>query len=808
MIGTEQDDRNQSERSRRSSQAGNAPLTCPTGVALDDRPDQRTFPICRNALRLANPTALKAEQFPYGGPKRVIDLAHLLTDLRAGTPVEYKGSIDSAITEHFGQFATKLFIRPDEQRAVLLDGVYLAGKAIFDGKESTFILDLTRYADELKPIFNLLKESKSLQLELRYVAGFHDGEKTHTTMHTVPCALGKLFSYPKTFPWEGMLVPNESPRPGTSLADLRTLKALEQNQYTFPEEVLASKIDTDLRVPSPHLKVTPFTPPKSATVEKLSDWTRKAAPDELRERWQAGARGIIDEARDRENTFCATPGGKETLQRMGEMFRDSKYLPQLPPRRINIWSDPYREHFIEALATGYETLSYLIHPDMLEGHLHASKQPFVPCFYKDIPVLSKALKNGDGVSYNEFGSWPKGYLHEDRLNESTTSALPNLWMQSILGTPTLGGLVGSSMNWKAGAHGYAAAALAGKTVFIAADGLQKSREVQALLYERTVELIKNHPVVKNYPWPEHRLSNGQKAVDYLVETAISRVGVTIKPFPAETAKENTKFFLDRYGIKKFRLYDPGITSLLMSGSEALSHAISAHIDATERLMQEGPLPSDVGYLTGQVSNMTQAAQLARFKHILAIIIGITEGGHCETGIKHGLYANNQLVLYQVARMGLPFPILADGGPGLEGAPNVLLCGGSGVLTSGALFGGVIEHPPFNHWFIDELNQLMKFTFGEAALPTKDFGNELFGSGMPKNREGISSYKILNPVYSTFSHKMLEAIFVMAKALRFEGVEHIEQLRLLCRPRIVNGSVDADKWRRPHNRERPSRALGT
>jgi len=322
-----------------------------------------------------------------------------------------------------------------------------------------------------------------------------------------------------------------------------------------------------------------------------------------------------------------------------------------------------------------------------------------------------------------------------------------------------------------------------------------------------VELIRNHPVVKNYPWPEHRLSNGQKAVDYLVEAAISRVGVTIKPFPAETAKENTKFFLDKYGIKKFRLYDPGITSLVMSGSEALSDAISAHINASARLMQEGPLASDVGYLPGQISNMTQAAQLARFKHILAIIIGITEGGHCLTGIKHGLYANNMLVLYQVARMGLPFPTLADGGPGLEGTPNVLLTGGSGVLTSGALFGGVIEHPPFNHWFIDELNQLVKFTYGEAGPPTKDFGGELFGSGMIKNMEGISSYKALSQMYPTFYHKIVDAVFMMAKVLRFERAAHIEQLRLLSTPRFVRGSADADKARRPHNRERPSRATG-
>jgi hypothetical protein len=509
--------------------------------------------------------------------------------------------------------------------------------------------------------------------------------------------------------------------------------------------------------------------------------------------------------------LAQTPEGKRFLQCMGEDFCDSPYLPQKPPSVTNIWNDPYRNAAADAMTTGYVNLSYLVHPDMLEGHLHASKQPFIPTRYKHIPPLSEAIRDNRGVSYNEFGPWPKGYAEEDLLNESTISALPNLWAQSFKGVPALAGIVGSSMNWMAGAQGYAAAALAGFPVFVAADGLQKERDIQARLYERTVELIKNHPLVKNYPWPEHRLSNGERAVDYLVRTAISRIGITVKPFPTEEAKSTVAFFLDTYGIQNYRLYDPGITKLLVTGSDALSDVISratAMAQSSCELMKRGPLASDVGYVAGQVSNMAQAEMLSRHEHLRGLIIGITEGGHCETGNKHGLYANNLLVLYQVARMGLPFPILADGGPGLEGLANVFLCGGSGVLLSGALFGGVLEHPPFNHWFIDSNGQPMKFTFGEAALPTKGFGGEVFGSGTPKNKEGISSFKNLSTVYPTLADKALDAVFVAAKCGRFMRVETIEQLRLMPEPRIVHGSEDADSARRPHNKEMPMRPFGS
>jgi hypothetical protein len=441
---------------------------------------------------------------------------------------------------------------------------------------------------------------------------------------------------------------------------------------------------------------------------------------------------------------------------------------------------------------------------MLEGHLHASKQPFIPCNYKHIPALSDALRNNRGVSYNEFGSWAKGYAGDDLVNESTTAALPNLWAQSFKGVPALAGIVGSSMNWMAGAQGYAAAVISGFPVFIAADGLQKEREIQAKLYERTVELIRNHPIVTHYPWPDQRLSNGELARDYLVRTAISRVGITVKPFPTEEAKATVAYFLDKYGIQNYRLYDPGITSLLIKGSDAISDTVCEHY---AQLMQRGPLASDVGYVAGQVSNMTQAQMLSEYEHIRGLIVGITEGGHCETGIKHGLYANNQLVLYQLARMGLPFPILADGGPGIEGLPNVLLCGGSGVLVSGTLFGGVLEHPPFNNWFVDTDGRLLKFTWGEASRATKHDGGETYGSGTIKNEEGNISFKFLNPVRPTLGHKALDAVSVIAKTLRWERGENIEQIRLLPEPRTVWGTADADKARRPHNQERPMRPFG-
>lgn len=782
-------------------------LNCGTGVALDNRPAQRAFPVKRHCLTVTNGTALDSDLFPHGGPERSKKLSKDIAKLRERIGIDQKLEPTSAIVSHFSKVTKALFIRPNEQRAVLLDGAYLVARGLDSRKETVLTIDLLTHSDRLKALHSILGDWRNLELELCYIAGFHNGTKTHTTMHSVPCTLAERFEKVKRLPWEGAFAPKDSPNPSNSLAALRILALMGSSRYTFPEQTLATKINRELFAPSPHIQITSFTPLRSDSVVSLSEWTRKKPEKEWLSRLHAGAQDVLKEAKARVDNYSTQRDGNSYLQRMGENFCDSRYLPQKPARSTNLWSDPYRDAAAKAMAAGYVNLSYLTHPAMLEGHLHAATQPFVPCNYKHIPVLSKAIKKSQGVSYNEFGSWPLGYTAEDLMDESTTSALPNLWAQSIKGVPTLAGIVGSSMNWMAGAQGYAAAALSGFPVFIAADGLQKERSIQEELYKRTVELIKTHPLVQNYPWPEQRLSSGEKAADYLVRTAISRVGITVKPFPTKEAQETVGYFLDTYGIQNYRLYDPGITSLLIEGSNALENAINLHIANAHTLMQKGPLAHDVGYVVGQVSNMTQALTLAQFEHVRGLIIGITEGGHCETGIKHGIYANNQLVLYQVARIGLPFPTLADGGPGLEGLPNVLLCGGSGVLTSGALFGGVIEHPPFNMWFIDSNGQLVKFTFGEAALATKDFGQELFGSGMPKNREGIASYKFLNPVYPTLYHKALDAAFVAAKSLRFERVSNIEQMRLLPHPRIVRGSKDADEARRPHNKEMAMRGFG-
>jgi hypothetical protein len=694
----------------------------------------------------------------------------------------------------------------------LLDGVYLVARQHEEGHTTTSVIDLMRHSDQLRSIFSILRKGNTEHIELRYVAGFFDGAKTHTVTHSVPCELAPRTFKTSSRPWEGALIPKDAPKPGMTIAQIRAHHALGRIKYTFPEQALQERINSDLCAPSPHLQISKFTPPQSKEVTRLSQWTREKPSVEWRASLYKAAQDVISEAQWRHDKLAPTPEGKRFLQCMGEDFCDSPYLPLKPSSSTNIWNDPFRDAAATAMATGYVNLSYLTHPDMLEGHLHATKQSFIPTRYKHIPVLSEAIRDNRGISYNEFGAWPKGYSEEDLMNESTISALPNLWAQSFKGVPTLAGIVGSSMNWMAGAQGYAAAALAGFPVFVAADGLQKSREIQAKLYERTVELIKNHPLVKNYPWPEHKLSNGERAVDYLVRTAISRVGITVKPFPTEEARASVAFFLDKYGIQNYRLYDPGITKLLITGSEAISQEIAKRTDlmaeSSAELMRRGPLASDVGYVAGQVSNMAQAKMLARHPHLRGLIIGITEGGHCETGIKHGLYANNLPVLYQVARMGLPFPILADGGPGLEGLPNVFLCGGSGVLLSGALFGGVLEHAPFNNWFIDSNGQPMKFTFGEAALTTKGFGGEAFGSGTPKNKEGIASFKILNAVYPTLAHKALDAVFVAAKCGRFMRTENIEQLRLMPEPRVVHGSADADEARRPHNKEFPARTFGS
>jgi hypothetical protein len=778
-----------------------------SGVALDNRPAQQAFPVRRHCLEVTNGTALDSGLFPYGGPERAKKLSKDIANLRQKIGIDQSADPTPAIVSHFSKVAKELFIRPHEQRAVLMDGVYLVARGLDNRQERIVTIDLLTHSDRLKNLHSLLKEWRNLELELCYVAGFHDGTKTHTTIHSIACSLSERFEKGNQFPWEGALVAKDSPRHGHSLAALRTLAMMGNSDYTLPEQKLANKINTELLAPAPHIRIKSFTPAKNESVVSLSEWTRNKPEQGWVSRLQAGAQDILNDAKARVDYYSKSPQGNSFLQRMGENFCDSKYLPQKPAHSTNIWSDPYRDLFAKAMAAGYVNLSYLTHPSMLEGHLHASGQPFIPCNYKHVPALSKAIKKNQAVSYNEFGSWPLGYTTDDLLDESTTSALPNLWTQSIKGVPTLAGIVGSSMNWMAGAQGYAAAALSGFPVFIAADGLQKERSIQEELYKRTVELIKNHPLVQNYPWPEHRLSNGEKAVDYLVRTAISRVGITVKPFPTKHAQDTVAYFLDNYGIQNYRLYDPGITSLLVEGSNALESTIKQHIHHSQQIMKNGPSAGQVGYLVGQVSNMTQALTLAELEHVLGLVIGITEGGHCETGIKHGIYANNLLVLYQVVRMGLPFPILADGGPGLENLPNVLLFGGSGVLTSGGLFGGVIEHAPFNVWFIDPNGQLVKFTFGEAALATKDFGSELFGSGMPKNREGIASYKFLNPVYPTLYHKALDAAFVAAKSLRFERVSHLEQMRLLPHPRIVHGSKDADEARRPHNKEMAMRSIG-
>lgn len=762
----------------------------------DALPTRDCFPHKIAAFEVINPTLLSGDQFPAGGPKSIQSFKALISNLRTSCPLLLQvASPEQGADEtrrHFSEVLRSAFDQPNTQRAVLVDAVYLVVRD--PSANSQTVIDLIKNKPFLRKIFRLYQQgplASETEFELHYLAGFFDGKDPHIVSTTVACSLRptatKRAQDSRRRPWEDFLIPKDQSSTSSSFTELRAYKAMGRSAYEFPEDRLANAVATELKKPSPHLQVTPVPEIRlPREIPSLRAWANTPASAELRATLMSAASAAISELQGRANNL-----DRATLQMLGEAPID---LPGYSgDEQVSVWSDPYRRFFEEALTAGYLNALLLTHPEMLEGHIHAAQQPFIPLHYKHIPPLEAARSSNQAVSYSEFGLQPVGYTEADGLREGLTDNLPNLWMQSIKGFPALGGIVGSSMNWMANGHAYASLALAGSPVFIAADGLQKPRAAQQALYKRTVELIRNHPIVKNYPWPEHRLSNGERAVDYLVRTAIARVGMTIKPHPPAEAANSVSYFYDQ-GVRLFRLYDPGVTSLLIESSRAISAVL------TRKAPSNANQP--VGLVVGQVQNMTVARELSQLPHVAGLVVGIGDGGHCSTASKHGIFPNNLLALYDIARMGLPIPVVADGGPGLEGVPNVLAVGGSGVMVSGSLTGGVFEHSPVGFWQLDSRGCLYKLTYGEASEITKILGGEVWQlSGAIKNPEGIVASKPLRLGTPTHFHRALDGYLLLAKAvLRFARMPGPEELRLRPEPPLLWGTQRADYARHPHNQQ--------
>jgi hypothetical protein len=763
---------------------------------LDTLPTRDWFPHRTAALEVINRTLLSGDQFPAGGPLESPPFRRLFSRLRETCALLPQVAPNAAAQEtqrHFSDVLRSAFQGPNTQRAVLVDAVYLVVND--PSARSQTVIDLIKNRPFLRNIFQLYQREQVLsakEFELHYLAGFFDGKDPHIVSTQVPCTLStkaeKRTRQDRPRAWEDFLIPRDQGDTSQTFTQLRVAVAIGRSTYEFPEARLANEVKTKLRIDSPHLRVTPVPqatlPPE---IPRLRQWASTPATVELKAALTRAAGNTISELESRADSLPKT-----TLQILGEAPLD---FPQYNlGERVPVWADPLRGLFEKELTAGYLNLLLLTHPEMLEGHIHASQQPFIPLHYKHIQPLERAHREGMAVAYNEFGLEPEGYTEEDGLPEGLTDNLPQLWMQSIKGFPALGGIVGSSMNWMANGHAYASLALAGSPVFIAADGLQKTREAQMALLERTLELIRKHPIVKNYPWPHHTLSNGERAVDYLVRTAIARVGMTIKPHPPQDAADSVSFFFDQ-GVRLFRLYDPGTTSLLIQSARAIS-------DVLTRKQAGAPNGEPGGLVVGQVHNMTVARKLSQIRFVAGLIVGIGDGGHCSTASKHGIYPNNLLTLYKVARMGLPIPVVADGGPGLEGIGTVLAVGGSGVMGSGALTGGVFEHPPVGYWFQGADGCYEKLTFGEAAEITKILGGEVLQlSGGIKNLEGIVAARPLRVDQPTHPHNAVDAAFRVAKLVqRFARTSHPDALRLQPEPRLQWGSLEAGKARAPHNRE--------
>jgi hypothetical protein len=166
--------------------------------------------------------------------------------------------------------------------------------------------------------------------------------------------------------------------------------------------------------------------------------------------------------------------------------------------------------------------------------------------------------------------------------------------------------------------------------------------------------------------------------------------------------------------------------------------------------------------SGQVIDPEQAYRLKE-AGANGLIVGIGEGGICETPGEAGLAVKNMLDGYQIIRSGVGIPVIFDAGVGRQ-TPIAIGVGAAGVMKSQAIGRG-IEKPPFMYWLQTE-EGLASLYSGEAAPRTKYLGGKLDRLGRPLFPEGADEYVIFNKDLPSIASYILRLSESLATALVF------------------------------------------
>jgi XTP/dITP diphosphohydrolase len=412
------------------------------------------------------------------------------------------------------------------------------------------------------------------------------------------------------------------------------------------------------------------------------------------------------------------------------------------------------ELFKELGAERIIDLIALNHPFRLEHQIALQRAGFTSPHIPEVPVFEDALRSKRAVTFEEFGGHPSGPRADGFGVESTTEIFgAGLWSwtsrKAVTSFTNLG-----SMPSTVGAWSMATAALLGQLSFAPVDSVWKSTAAQKEMIARALQLIVREPFLQLSPYREHVLSNHRTVRDFLIERAINSLGVTLKPDMSHAVTRAMEFI--SMGIRNFRVYDPGSTSRL---------------EQTIALLRR-ELGDEICIFAGQAVARDQAERLYQ-AGADSLVVGIGDGEMCSTSTRADVAAANPLVIYEIARAGIPIPVLADGGVGNK--YTVLIgAGGAGQLTSKGLAGGTIEQPPFG-WLGMRDGTWCKPYDGEAGSNTKLMGGAVDYLGRPWNLEGENGFTAFNRESPTMVQRSFERMQGLGKGLRFQGASSVTEL---------------------------------
>ncbi len=387
----------------------------------------------------------------------------------------------------------------------------------------------------------------------------------------------------------------------------------------------------------------------------------------------------------------------------------------------------------ETLTVRHCDAETLLHPERIKSLKNAEEKGFVPVTDKDIPVLDRCLEEREAVIFSDFGFSSELQKEGKGVEDSANILLARgLWSWTSDRMPTIPYVLSSTPD-VVSAEALETMALIQGFGFIPVDSIWNKPDNQVLMAERAFQLLENEPVLFNHPDKE-----------YLSRRSKRLIGATLKANP-EDAKKRAKTLYD-HGVRLFRVYDPRSLGRMTDTVKAVRDIIG----------------NDGVVFSGQVIDPEQAYRLKE-AGANGLIVGIGEGGICETPGEAGLAVKNMLDGYQIIRSGVGIPVIFDAGVGRQ-TPIAIGVGAAGVMKSQAIGRG-IEKPPFMYWLQTE-EGLASLYSGEAAPRTKYLGGKLDRLGRPLFPEGADEYVIFNKDLPSIASYILRLSESLATALVF------------------------------------------